>query len=116
MNTPEFWQAVDQLVATSEIVIDRPKGIKHPKVDLIYPLNYGYLASTRSPDGEGIDVWCGDGGDLACNAIVCTVDLVKRDSEIKLLLGCTDEEIDQIMVVYSQWDTLKGVLIRRIDC
>jgi hypothetical protein len=26
-----FWDALDKLVATSEVVIDRPKGTRHPK-------------------------------------------------------------------------------------
>ena len=113
MNNPQFWQAIDQLIATSEIIIDRPKGSKHPDKDLIYPLNYGYLDKTCSSDGEDIDVWLGDGGGKQCNAIICTVDILKRDSEIKLLLGCTQEEIDQIMVIYNRWDSQKGMLILR---
>lgn len=29
--------------------------------DLIYPIDYGYLAGTSAMDGGGIDVWCGTG-------------------------------------------------------
>ena len=33
----EFWNALDKLVAQSEIIIDRPKGTTHPKYpDFIY--------------------------------------------------------------------------------
>ena len=46
MNTmvnEEFWNALDKLVAQSEIVIDRPKGTPHPKYsDFIYKVDYGY--------------------------------------------------------------------------
>ena len=35
----EFWDALDKLVANSEIVIDRPKGSAHPRYpELIYRL------------------------------------------------------------------------------
>ena len=37
-----FWEAAEQLVATSEIVIDRPKGSVHPRIpEAIYPVAYG---------------------------------------------------------------------------
>ena len=58
----EFWDALDRLVAGSEIVIDRPKGTAHPKYpDFIYRVDYGYLKDTTSMDGGGIDVWVGTG-------------------------------------------------------
>mgnify|MGYP007110270985 FL=1 len=31
MKNDEFWNAIDKLVAESEIIIDRPKGTVHPK-------------------------------------------------------------------------------------
>ena len=89
----EFWEALEHLVSTSEIVIDRPKGSRHPRYpDVIYPLDYGYLAETTSPDGGGIDLWLGSRPEKSLNAIIVTVDVLKRDSEIKLLLGCTPAE------------------------
>jgi len=38
-------------------------------------------------DGSGIDVWCGTKISGKIDAIVCTVDLHKKDSEIKILIG-----------------------------
>ena len=40
-----------------KIKIDRPLGSKHPKHDLIYTLNYGYIPNTISGDGEEIDAY-----------------------------------------------------------
>ena len=105
-----FWQSLDKLVSESEIVIDRPKGSRHPKYpDCIYPLDYGYLEGTTAMDGGGIDVWKGTGGDYI-DAIICTVDLLKRDSEIKILIGCTEEE-KQLAIPDNEY--MKGILIRR---
>ena len=42
-------------------------------------------------DGAGIDVWVGS-GDKKIDAIMCIVDLMKKDSEIKILVGCAGEE------------------------
>lgn len=88
----EFWTALDELVDNSEIIIDRPKGTAHPKYpNFIYRVDYGYLRNTSSMDGAGIDVWVGS-GEKKIDAIMCIVDLMKRDSEIKILIGCTEEE------------------------
>ena len=108
-----FWQALDKLIQGSEIVIDRPKGTKHPKYSFIYPLDYGYLRGTSSMDGGGIDVWMGSIDSRVCDAIVCTVDLLKRDSEIKLLLGCTEAEKRIIHASHNESEWMKGILVRR---
>jgi len=51
-----FWAALDKLVSESKVIIDRPKGSRHPKYpNCIYPLDYGYLDNTSSMDGNGID-------------------------------------------------------------
>ena len=88
-----FWLHLDTLIRSSELVIDRPKGFSRPHGPaLVYPLDYGYLQGTSSSDGEGIDVWRGSLPEGCLDAVVCTVDIQKRDAEIKLLLGCTAAE------------------------
>ena len=109
----DFWKALDDLVNGSEIIIDRPKGTAHPKYpDLIYKVDYGYLKDTSSMDGGGIDVWVGS-GENKVDAIMCIVDLLKKDSEIKILIGCTEEEKKIIYETHNQTEFMKGVLIRR---
>ena len=37
----DFWLALDKLVSESKIIIDRPKGSRHPKYpDCVYPFDY----------------------------------------------------------------------------
>lgn len=111
----EFWKALDELVSNSQIVIDRPKGTAHPKYpDVIYRVDYGYLKDTASMDGAGIDVWVGT-GEKKVDAIMCTVDLLKRDSEIKILIGCTEEEKKIVYETHNDSKYMKGILIRRGD-
>jgi len=38
-------------------MVDRPLGSKHPKWDLIYPINYGFVPETNAPDGEELDAY-----------------------------------------------------------
>ena len=114
MITDEFWAAVDTLIGGSEIVIDRPKNTAHPKYpDCIYPVDYGYLADTASMDGGVIDLWLGSAGTNMADAIICTVDLLKRDSEIKLLISCTASEKQRILEFHNDSEYMKGILIER---
>ena len=109
-----FWQAVDKLVSSGKIVIDRPKGSTHPRYpEIKYELDYGYIENTSSMDGSGIDVWRGSLPDSICDAIICTVDLWKRDSEIKLLIGCTEEEKAIAYSFHNESEFMKGIMIRR---
>ena len=106
---------IDTLVNESRIVIDRPKGTRHPRFhSLIYPLDYGYLENTTSMDGGGIDIWQGSAVPATVEAIICTVDLRKRDSEMKLLIGCTTDEMRLVYEFHNQTEQMKGILIRRL--
>ena len=109
----DFWNALDELVSNSEIVIDRPRGSAHPRFpNFIYKVDYGYLKDTASMDGAGIDVWVGS-GEKKIDAIMCIVDLMKRDSEIKILVGCTEEEKLEVYKTHNETQYMKGILIRR---
>ena len=109
----DFWKALDELVSNSEIVIDRPRGSAHPRFpNFIYKVDYGYLKDTTSMDGTGIDIWVGS-GDKKIDAIMCIVDLVKKDSEIKILIGCTEEEKLEVYKTHNETQYMKGILIRR---
>ncbi len=93
-----FWDNLGELLKDHKIVIDRPRGATHPRFpDLRYPLDYGYLDGTLGGDGQGIDVWVGSGSRSCLWGVVCTVDLHKRDAEVKLLLGCTESEANTVL-------------------
>jgi inorganic pyrophosphatase len=90
-----FWALADRLVAEGKLVIDRPRGSRHPRhPGLVYPLDYGYLEGTKAMDGAGIDVWCGTLAGRQVTGAILTIDLAKRDAEIKLLVACTREEAE----------------------
>ncbi len=114
MSSSAFWQSLDTLVSGSTIIIDRPCGTPHPRYpDFVYPLDYGYLQGTRSNDGSGIDVWIGNMQEKRVTAIIVNVDLQKRDSEMKLLIGCTAEEQHTILHVHDQsaWGGAQSALL-----
>lgn len=113
MKDKRFWEALDDLVESSDIVIDRPKGSRHPRYpDCIYPLDYGYLAGTSASDGGGIDVWVGSLSEKRIVGVTATVDLVKRDTEVKILIGLTDEEIGTVHEFLNE-GPMGAVIVKR---
>jgi len=108
-----FWNSLQQMVDESEIKIDRPKDSAHPRYpDYIYPLDYGYLEGTTSGDGDGIDCWVGSLGSKDVTGAVVIVDPVKKDSEIKVLLGCASEDMDTILKCHQR-GSMDGILITK---
>ena len=107
--TPDasFWQTLTELIETNPIILDRPKGRAHPRYPvLIYPLDYGFLENTSAGDGDGIDVWIGSIPTKTLTGILCTFDRLKRDAEIKLLIGCTLEDVETIQNFNNNMQTL----------
>jgi len=108
----KLFKAIQELVTTSKVVIERPKGSAHPRYpDYIYPLNYGYLDDTSSSDNNCIDVWTGSGDLKTVTGILVVVDPVKKDSEIKVLIGCDDDE-SAIALESSNRGDMAAILIK----
>lgn len=108
----DFWSRLASFVSGGSVVVDRPKGSPHPRMPgLIYPLDYGYLTALRSGDGDGADVWVGSLKRRVITGVICTVDVAKCDTEVKILLGCTRSEERRILLLHN-WGDQRAVLIR----
>jgi len=109
----EYWSALDRLVSSHRLVIDRPKGSHHNVYrDFVSPLDYGYLEGTVSGDGAGVDVWVGSLKNGAVTGVICAVDLLKGDAETKLLVGCTDEEAETALRCHNV-GSQHAILVKR---
>lgn len=109
----EFWEYLNRLVKDCDVVVDRPGGSKHPDYDdLVYPLDYGYLEGTSTVDGGGLDVWIGSEHSSDLREFICTVDLNKKDIEIKLLIGCSPSEIKDILNFHNRY-SMQAFLITK---
>ena len=104
-----FWQAMMDLITTNATVIDGPKGSTRPRYpNQTYPLDYGYLENTTASDGGGIDVWIGSlsSTNKILTGILCTFDTLRRDAEIKLIIGCSENDVQIIEDFHREMHTL----------
>jgi inorganic pyrophosphatase len=94
-----------------KIKIDRPLGSKHPKHDMTYEVNYGFVPGTKAPDGEELDAYVlgvdkpVDEFTGKCIAIIRRSDddddnliIVPENSE-----NMSDEEILRLVNFQEQW-------------
>ncbi len=113
-NNAYFWQKIDMLLLSSDTVIDRKKNTTHPTYNnLVYPVDYGYLRDTMADSQEHISVYVGSKSNNMVEAIIVCADILKKDIEVKLVVGCTDEEENAILEFLNQTDFQKSIIIRR---
>ncbi|MEG0176413.1 Inorganic pyrophosphatase [Anaerorhabdus sp.] len=113
-NNAFFWQKIDTLYLSNKLEILREKGAKHPDYsNLVYPVSYGRLKDTQASTTEGITVFKGSLKASNVQALIIAADILKKDLQTKLLLGCTAEEEEKVLRFLNQTDFQKTVLIRR---
>ncbi len=113
-NNAYFWQKVDTLFLSSEINLNRKKGDVHPVFkNLIYPTDYGHVTDTKSVTSEGVSVYAGSGDRNKITALVVAADILAKELDVKMLIGCTDQEVEDVLRFLNQTDLQKTVLIRR---
>lgn len=113
-NNGLFWQKLDILYYSSELVITKAKGARHDVYDnLIYPVDYGYLKDTSTETEEHIAIYKGSNDDGRIDKVVVCVDILKKDIEVKLLLNCTSKETNDILRFLNQTDFQKSIIVSR---
>lgn len=113
-NNAFFWQKLDSIYFASSIVITQPQGSTHSTfTNLVYPVEYGYLNDTLSQDELGIAIYKGKGSAYSVEAILVAADILKKDIEVKLLVGCNEEEVEMILRFVNQTEFQKTILVRR---
>ena len=81
--------------------------------NLIYPTDYGHLTDTMSGSEEGISVYAGSGDRNQISGLIIAADILMKELDVKMLIGCTDEEIHTVLRFLNQTEFQKTVLIRR---
>ncbi|HHT28294.1 MAG TPA: hypothetical protein GXZ82_13765 [Firmicutes bacterium] len=69
---------------TVTVAIDRPLGTVHSKhPDIRYPVNYGYIAGERAPDGENLDVYVLGAAEPMTSFVGKVIAIVHRDNDVE---------------------------------
>ena len=113
-NNAFFWQKVDTLFLSGNLKMEKKKGEVHSTFgNLIYPTDYGHLVDAKSAGESGVSVYAGSLNRSEISALVIAADILTKELDVKLLIGCSDEEIEDILRFLNQTDYQKTVLIRR---
>jgi len=110
MNSKSLIIAKKYLRKIVEIIIDRPLGSYHPKWDLKYLVNYGYLKGVIAPDGEELDAYVlkiDKPLDKFTGKVVAIVHRTNDDDDKLVVIPenevITDEEIDKLIEFQEKW-------------
>lgn len=101
-NRPDLDQYLGKTVT---ITVDRPLGSPHPHhPDIIYPVNYGYLAGVPGGDGEDQDVYLLGLQEPVESYTAKVIAVIRRnnDSEDKLVAAPED-------MVFTEWEIRQAV-------
>ena len=113
-NNAYFWQKVDSLYITGGFTRTKKKGEVHDRFkNLIYPVDYGRVADLKGVSENGVSVYAGSGNRNTVSALVIAADILAKELDVKILAGCTEEEIDTVLRFLNQTEFQKTVLIRR---
>ncbi len=113
LNNAYFWQKIDTLYSSSKFNVAYEAGQAHKVFrNLVYPVQYGFLADLVDDKDLGIAVFKGSSLSKV-QSIIISADVFKKDIEPKLLVGCTEQEEHEILCFLNQTDLQKTILVRR---
>ena len=113
-NNAFFWQKLDTLFLANKLVIIKEKGERHAQYqNLIYPVKYGRLSGTNGGNDNEVSVYRGSLASDRVTAAIVAVDILKKDLDIKLLSGCSEDEEVEVLKFLNQTDFQKTIIVRR---
>lgn len=109
-----FWERLDNIYESCKMIIDRQRNSCHYKYsNLVYPVDYGYLIDSSGNEHTPIDIYKGSEHDKGVQAIVISADILKKDCEVKLIVGCSDDELNDIYTFTNQTQLQKSIILNR---
>ena len=112
-NSALFWQKVDTLYLSSDIVITRKKMVADPKFpDIQYPCNYGYLKTLSKDSEDLVPCFVGEGPREVTAIIICA-NILRKKLESLVLIGTNGEEEEKVLRFMNQTEFQKSIIIRR---
>ncbi len=116
LNNAYFWQKIDTLYVSLDYKHVRAIGDAHQQYsNLIYPCEYGYLIDTDNDSEVIVKVFRGTKTPRRTDSIIVCADILTKGMDIKLLVGCTDEEKMSILEFLNSTSFQKTILVHRGD-
>ena len=113
-NNAFFWQKVDSLFLSGTKTLMKKKGEHHDTYNnLVYPVDYSRIVDMKSPSAHGVAVYMGSGNRNSVTGLIVAADILEKELDVKLLAGCTDEEIEDVLRYLNQTEFQKTIVIRR---
>lgn len=113
VNNAFFWQKIDTLCLSSDLVLVAKRGDKHRDFPhLIFPLDYGYLKALDSDNIPNYRVFKGHSGDKASAVIVCA-DILYKSIDVRLLIGCNEVEEEAVLRFLNETEFQKTIIVHR---
>lgn len=118
MPPTNFTNPKNYLNQIVKVKIDRALHSKHPKFDMVYEVNYGFIPDTSAPDGEELDAYV-LGVDKPLEEFVgqCVAIIHRANNDDDKLIvvpegfEMTDEEIKKQTSFQEQW--FESIIIRK---
>ncbi len=117
METESLKLAREFLGKEVSVVIDRPRGSKHPKHGFVYEVNYGYIEGIKAPDGEELDAYylgTDQPVEKATGIVKAIVHRLENDDDKLIVMpeniDFSDEEIEKLVTFQEKW--FKHTIIR----
>lgn len=113
-NNAYFWQKVDTLFLSGNLKQVKKKGEVHDTFkNLVFPTDYGRLEDLVSHTSNGIPVYMGSGNRNRITALIVAADILTKELDVKILVGCDEKETEDVLRYLNQTDFQKTVLISR---
>ncbi len=113
-NNAFFWQKVDSLYLSGSRKLIKKKGEQHDTYkNLVYPLDYARIEDMKSVSGHGVAIYLGSENRNKVSGLIVAADILEKELDVKVLAGCTDEEIEDVLRYLNQTEFQKTVLIKR---
>lgn len=111
-NNAYFWQKIDSLNLSSELITKIEKGQNHPEhKELTYPLRLCSL-KIDNQDYHQLLAYVGSGG-KEINSLVISANILGKEIEVRLLIGVTKQEEEELMRFLDQTEFQKSILVHR---
>ena len=76
-------------------------------------MEYGHLEDTISTSSSGISVYLGTQSKSKVTGVVVAADILIKTIDIKILVGCNEQETYEVLHFLNQTDFQKTIFIRR---